>query len=196
MFLKSKIYFTIFVVYEIAAGFLLHYPRTCDAMFGGTFCMSGVFKYFVGLVAVPLLAYVICMWIREIMLAHRRRHSIVYRTKNAVEDMWDSVKDRVSQNITTADIEKYLTAAVLIGIKKYVEKHPKTKNTLNNVIESLGGDMDEDSEEYEDDEYASESAARTSTRRAATTGASRARIASASNRGAKSAAGTSNKKKR
>lgn len=185
MFLKSKIYFTIFVVYEIAAGFLLHYPRTCDAMFGGTFCMSGVFKYFVGLVAVPLLAYVICMWIREIMLAHRRRHSIVYRTKNAVEDMWDSVKDRVSQNITTADIEKYLTAAVLIGIKKYVEKHPKTKNTLNNVIDSLGGDM------VEDDEYTSESAARRTT-----TGASRARTASASNRGTKSAAGTSNKKKR
>lgn len=187
MFLKSKIYFTIFVVYEIAAGFLLHYPRTCDAMFGGTFCMSGVFKYFVGLVAVPLLTYVICMWIREIMLAHRRRHSIVYRTKNAVEDMWDSVKDRVSQNITTADIEKYLTAAVLIGIKKYVEKHPKTKTTLNNVIESLGGDMVEGA-----DEYASEPAARRTT----TTGASRTRTVTTSKRGAKSAAGVNNNKKR
>ncbi len=186
MFLKSKIYFTIFVVYEIAAGFLLHYPRTCDAMFGGTFCMSGVFKYFVGLVAVPLLAYVICMWIREIMLAHRRRHSIVYRTKNAVEDMWDSVKDRVSQNITTADIEKYLTAAVLIGIKKYVEKHPKTKNTLNDVIDSLGGDM------VEGDEYTSEPAVRRTT----TTTGGRTRATAASKRGTKSAAGTSNKKKR
>lgn len=193
MFLKSKIYFTIFVVYEIVAGFMLHYPRTCDAMFGGTFCMSGVFKYFVGLVAVPLLAYVICMWIREIMLAHRRRHSIVYRTKNAVEDMWDSVKDRVSQNITTADIEKYLTAAVLIGIKKYVERHPKTKNTLNDVIDSLGGDADE----YDDDEYASESAARPSARRAAPAGASRTRTAPASGRTSKTVAtGTGNKKKR
>jgi len=149
MFLKSKIYFTVFVIYEIVAGFLLHYPHTCDAMFGGTFCMSGLFKYFVGLVAVPLVVYLICMWIREIVLAYRRRHSIVFRAKNAVDDMWSSVKERVTNNISTEDIEKYLTAAVLIGIKKYVEKHPKAKNTLNNVIESLGGDTLTDDEEEE-----------------------------------------------
>lgn len=163
MFLKSKIYFTVFVVYEIVAGFLLHYPQTCDPMFGGTFCMSGVFKYFVGLVAVPLLAYVIGVWIREIVLAVRRRRSIVYRTKNAVEDMWDNVKDRVAGNISKADIEKYLTAAVLVGIKKYVEKHPQAKNTLNNVIESLGGTVDEASDD--DADYDDEDMDRTSSRR-------------------------------
>ena len=38
MFLKSKIGLTILSLYEIIAVILLHNPKTCNIMFGVTFC--------------------------------------------------------------------------------------------------------------------------------------------------------------
>ena len=71
MFLKSKIGLTILSLYEIAAVLLLHCPRTCDAMFGAAFCDDHIFKYFVACIAVPLLVFLIAMWIMDII--HRIR---------------------------------------------------------------------------------------------------------------------------
>ncbi len=141
MFFKSKICFTVFSLYEIAAAFVLHYPATCDPMFGGSFCMTGLFKYFVGMVAVPLLAYLIYMWIREIVVANHRRHSFAYRAKDAVEDIWSNVRESVTENVSRADIEKYLTAGLLIGVKKYAQKHPDLKAKLKSILDNTGLDM-------------------------------------------------------
>ncbi len=154
MFLKTKIYFTIFSLYEILAGILLHCPRTCDAMFGGNFCMSGGYKYFIGMVVIPLLALLICMWIHEIFIAHRHHHSLMHRAKDAAHDAWDNVKERVSANISRADIEKFLTAAALIGVKKYASKHPETKNTLKKIFAQSDVNIaDIINEDDDDDEY-------------------------------------------
>ncbi len=157
MFLKTKIYFTIFSLYEIIAGILLHCPRTCDALFGGSFCMSEGYKYFIGMVVIPLLVFLICMWIHEIFIANRHRHSLIYRAKDAAHDAWDTVKNKVSANVSRGDIEKFLTAAALIGVKKYANKHPETKNTLKKIFAQSDVNIadiineDDDDDDYSDD---------------------------------------------
>ena len=140
MFIKSKICFTVFVVYEIAAITLLHFQRTCDAMFTNGFC-DGRFKYFVGAVAVPLLAYLIWMWIREIIRA-RRRHRFIARAKHLAGNFATAVHEKLG-TISSKDMERILTMAILLGIKKYSDKHPNLRRSVGEIIGiSMGDDMD------------------------------------------------------
>ena len=158
MFIKSKVCFTVFVIYEIAAITLLHFQRTCDAMFSTGFC-DGDFKYFAGAVAVPLLAYLIWMWIREIVRARRRRH-FIERAKHLVGNIATGVHEQLG-NISGAEMERILTMAILIGIKKYSDRHPNLRYTIGEIIGIKGGDKME--YEYDMDTenvVASQSAAR------------------------------------
>lgn len=131
MFIKSKICFTVFVIYEIVAITLLHFQRTCDAMFSTGFCDSR-FKYFAGAVAVPLLVYLIWMWIREIVRA-RRRHRFIARAKNLIGNFASAVHDKLG-TISSQDMERVLTMAILLGIKKYHDKHPNLRRTIGEMI--------------------------------------------------------------
>ena len=136
MFIKSKICFTVFVVYEIAAITLLHFQRTCDAMFGTVFCDTR-FKYFAGAVAIPLLAYLIWMWIREIIRA-RHRHRFIERAKHLVGNFASAVHEKLG-TISGQDMERILTMAVLLGIKKYSERHPNLRQSIGEIIGVNGG---------------------------------------------------------
>ena len=140
MFIKSKICFTVLVIYEIAAITLLHFQRTCDAMFSTGFCDSD-FKYFAGAIAVPLLAYLVYMWIREIVQA-RRRHRFIERAKRLVGNVATTVHEKLG-NISSQDMERILTMAILFGIKKYSDKHPKLRYTIGEIIGvKQGANMD------------------------------------------------------
>lgn len=140
MFIKSKICFTVFVIYEITAIFLLHFQRTCDAMFTTGFC-DGRFKYFAGAVAVPLLAYLIWMWIREIVRA-RRRHRFIARAKHLIGNFASAVHEKLG-TISSQDMERVLTMAILLGIKKYHDKHPNLRRTIGEIIGvNMGENMD------------------------------------------------------
>ncbi len=149
MLLKTKIFFTIFSIYEIIAIMMLHCQRVCDAMFSTTFCDSG-YKYFLFCVALPLIVFLIGMWIHEIFVARRRRHSFLYKAKTAAHDMMNNVRDHMSDKVSTANIEKIIAIAVLAGVKKYAQKHPKSRQTLKNILGAIsdqGGeyiDSDED----------------------------------------------------
>ncbi|MDE6478621.1 MAG: hypothetical protein K2L94_05255 [Alphaproteobacteria bacterium] len=136
--LKAKIYLTIFTLYEIVAVLLLHCTRTCDAMFGTTFCNDHVLKYFIWCVAVPALVFLLAMWIHEIFVARRHRHSLMYKTKEAIKDMASNFGDRVGSRATPQDIEKLITAAVLVGAKKYIDRHPQARSTIENILGALG----------------------------------------------------------
>ncbi len=147
MFLKSKIGLTILSLYEIAAVLLLHCPRTCDAMFGAAFCDDHIFKYFVACIAVPLLVFLIAMWIMDIIHRIRRRHSLLYKARHAVKNMASNIRDRVSESVSSGDVEKMISAALLIGLKKYSDRNPRARQILNEIA----GRMDID--EYADVEY-------------------------------------------
>lgn len=161
MFIKSKICFTVLVIYEIAAITLLHFQRTCDAMFSTGFCDSN-FKYFAGAIAVPLLAYLIWMWIREIIRV-RRRHRFISRAKYLVGNFASAVHEKLGK-ISGADMERILTMAVLMGIQRYSDRHPNLRRTIGEIV----GVNRDDEMEYEynmDDQDEKRSVAR---RRAAT----------------------------
>lgn len=144
--LRIKICLTIFFIYEIVATILLHASRACAPMFGLGFCSDVVFKYFVVCAAVPMLVFVIAMWVHEIVIARRRRHSVFYRARGAAMRIASNVRDRITRNISQQDLEKMIAAALIVGIKKYAARNANVRRFMDDVMAS----------EYMDDEYAAD----------------------------------------
>ncbi len=142
MLLKSKICFTVLTIYEIVAVSAMHFQRICDAMFPTAFCDSW-FRYFLFCVVVPLLVFLIMMWIREIVRFHRRR-SFIRRARNTVNGILNTIRGKVSEHINMQDMEKIITAAILVGIKKYADRHPNLRRNVNHVIDIANGDAEID----------------------------------------------------
>ena len=142
MLLKSKICFTVLTIYEIVAVSAMHFQRICDAMFPTAFCDSW-FRYFLFCVVVPLLVFLIMMWIREIVRFHRRR-SFIRRARNTVNGILNTIRGKVSEHINMQDMEKIITAAILVGIKKYADHHPNLRRNVNHVIDIANGDAEID----------------------------------------------------
>ena len=146
MLLKSKICFTVISLYEVTAVALLHCQRTCNAMFGMFFC-DDWFRYFVFCVAIPIIAFLIFMWIWEIVRAHRRRHSLLHRIKGAVSNIADELKDVVQERLSPRDMERIISGAVLVGIKKYVDAHPDIKNMIARGLSDASIDIGYEADE-------------------------------------------------
>ena len=142
MLLKSKICFTVLTIYEIVAVSAMHFQRICDAMFPTAFCDSW-FRYFLFCVVVPLLVFLIVMWIREIVRFHRRR-SFIRHARNTVNGILNTIRGKVSEHINMQDMEKIITAAILVGIKKYADRHPNLRRNVNHVIDIANGDAEID----------------------------------------------------
>ena len=142
MLLKSKICFTAFAIYEVVAVSALHFQRICDAMFGVPFCNSW-FRYFLFCVVVPLFVGLILMWVREIV-RFRRRRSFIRRARNMVNGILTSIRGKISEHIDIADLERIVTAAVLVGIKKYADSHPNLRQHVNHVIDVANGEAEID----------------------------------------------------
>lgn len=142
MLLKSKICFSVLAIYEMIAVTALHFQRICDAMFPSPFCDSW-YRYFLFCVIVPLVALLIGMWIREIVRARRRR-AFFRRTKETVRSVVSTIRGRISEHIDIRDLEKIVTAAVLVGIKKYADRHPALRRNVNNIMDVASGEIDVD----------------------------------------------------
>ena len=142
MLLKTKVCFTVLTVYEIVAVSAMHFQRICDAMFPTAFCDSW-FRYFLFCVVVPLLLFLIVMWIREIVRFHRRR-SFIRHARNTVNGILNTIRGKVSEHINMQDMEKIITAAILVGIKKYADRHPNLRRNVNHVIDIANGDAEID----------------------------------------------------
>ena len=147
--LRIKICLTIFFIYEIVATILLHASRACAPMFGLGFCSDVVFKYFVVCAAVPMLVFVIAMWVHEIVIARRRRHSVFYRARGAAMRIASNVRDRITRNISQQDLEKMIAAALIVGIKKYAARNANVRRFMDDVTASEY--MDDDDEYAADD---------------------------------------------
>lgn len=146
MFLKLKIYVTIFAVYEIFAVLFLHSKSMCNDVFTTNFCLDGVSKYFIFCVAVPILVSLFVMWVGEIRKYIRHRHSFLYRAKSAVKDMAYEIKHKVSEKVSPQYLERLIAAFLIIGVKRYADKNPKAKEVLKEII---GLDIFEEEQELE-----------------------------------------------
>lgn len=147
--LRIKICLTIFFIYEIVATILLHASRACAPMFGLGFCSDVVFKYFVVCAAVPMLVFVIAMWVHEIVIARRRRRSVFYRARGAAMRIASNVRDRITRNISQQDLEKMIAAALIVGIKKYAARNANVRRFIDDVMASEY--MDDDDKYAADD---------------------------------------------
>lgn len=141
--LRIKICLTIFFIYEIVATILLHASRACAPMFGLGFCSDVVFKYFVVCAAVPMLVFVIAMWVHEIVIARRRRRSVFYRARGAAMRIASNVRDRITRNISQQDLEKMIAAALIVGIKKYAARNANVRRFMDDVMASEYMDDDD-----------------------------------------------------
>ena len=83
------------------------------------------------------------MWIREIVRFHRRR-SFIRRTRNTITSVLSSIRGRISEHVNIQDMEKIITAAILVGIKKYADRHPNLRHNVNHVIDIANGDAEID----------------------------------------------------
>ncbi len=142
MLMKSKICFTALAVYEMFAVTFLHFKRLCDTFFSTQFCDSW-YRYFLFCVIVPLIVMLILMWIREIV-RYRRRRAFIRRARNTISGIIDSIRGRVSEHIDMRDMEKIITAAVLVGIKKYADRHPGLRKNVNHVMDVADGKVELD----------------------------------------------------
>ena len=142
MLIKSKVCFTVFAIYEMFAVTFLHFQRFCDSVFPTQFC-DGWYRYFLFCIIVPLLAFLICMWIREIVLAHRRRR-FIRRAKKALNNVMSAVRGKVAEHIDFDNVERVITAGVLYGIKKYADTHPGLRRNINKIMDMASGEIDID----------------------------------------------------
>ncbi len=165
--LRIKICLTIFFIYEIVATILLHAARACAPMFGLGFCSDVVFKYFIVCAAVPMVVFLIAMWVHEIVIARRRRHSVFYRARGAAMRIASNVRDRITRNISQQDLEKMIAAALIVGIKKYAARNANVRRFMDEVTASEY--MDDDDEYATDDTDDAHDAAPAASRSRATT---------------------------
>ena len=142
MLMKSKICLTALAIYEMLAVSILHFPRICDVIFNVPFC-STWYRYFLFCVIIPGIILIILMWIREIIRAHRRR-KFIRRAKNTVNSVMASIRGRVSEHIDMKNMEQIITAAVLMGIKKYADRHPNLRKNVNDIMDVANGDTELD----------------------------------------------------
>ena len=153
MLLKSKISFTVLAIYEMLAVSVLHFQRLCDAMFPTQFCDSW-YRYFLFCVIIPLLVFLVCLWIREIVVHHRRR-KFIRRAKNTVRGVLTSIRGKVSEHLDIQDMEKIITAAVLVGVKRYADNHPNLRRNVNHIMDVADGTAELDLMEISDEVPAS-----------------------------------------
>ncbi len=83
------------------------------------------------------------MWIHEIV-RFRRRRLFIRRTRNIISSVLGSIRGRISEHINVQDMEKVITAAILVGIKNYADRHPNLRNNINHVIDIAKGDAEID----------------------------------------------------
>lgn len=142
MLLKSKVCLTVLAIYEMVAVSVLHFQRVCDAMFATPFCDSW-YRYFLFCLVVPLVILLILMWIRELFRGIRRRR-FIRRAKSTVNGIMSGIRGKISENINARDLERIIIAAVLVGIKKYADRHPNLRHNVNHIMDVADGNTDVD----------------------------------------------------
>ena len=83
------------------------------------------------------------MWIREIVRTRRRRR-FIRRARNVVNGILASIRGRIAENIDWPHMEKIITAAILVGIKKYADSHPGLRRHVSNIMDVANGEMEID----------------------------------------------------
>lgn len=124
---KIKIFTTVFIVYEFVMLTILQIPRFCGTFFNHNFCVVGGFKYFLLCIMLPILVGLLMWWLPDIARAACPNKC----------DVEPESKNIFNEIISKQDIEKFIVAAIVMGIQKFVAQHPKTTETFENILDGL-----------------------------------------------------------
>lgn len=125
-----KVFITIFVLYEFVMIILLQVPDYCIHVFNQNFCDDIAFKYFLICVVLPVLIGVFIWWIPDILRLLCNRGCKMNTPKETIHDV-------LKQIILPQDIERLITAAIIMGIQKFSQTHPKTQAIFDDMLNAL-----------------------------------------------------------
>ena len=128
---RFKIFMTLFLLYELTMLTILQINEYCLSVFNVNFCSYDSFKYFLLCIMLPIICGLFVWWIPEI--------SKLFCSKKCVcEEKQDmSWKDVLHEIVSKQDIERLITAAVIMGIQKFTTNHPETTKTLRNIFDDI-----------------------------------------------------------
>ena len=131
---KIKIFITFLVLYEFIMLTILQINKYCIGFFAQSFC-NIPFRYFLLCIVIPVLVALLAWWMPDIskILCKKCQCEIKHE---------EPIKDALKEIITKQDIERLITAAVVMGIQKFTATHPKTKETLGKILKTVGKNND------------------------------------------------------
>lgn len=130
---KIKIFITLFVLYEFLIITVLQIPGYCRAFFNHGFCNANNFKYFLMCVMVPGLLGLFFWWIPEMLRMCCRGKCQCEETHFETK----STKKESGEIIPQEALEHLISAAIIMGVKKFTKSHPKTTKVFDEVIDAV-----------------------------------------------------------
>lgn len=128
---KFKIFVTVFVLYEFAILTILQVYNYCVGIFNVNFCDIGVFKYFLMCIMLPGLVALFIWWMPNIARA------VCQRCETLPIKPVDTLHDMLQEIISAKDIERFITAAIIMGVQKFAQTHPKTQTVFDEIVRAI-----------------------------------------------------------
>ena len=128
---KIKIFITVLVLYEFVMLTILQIPDYCSGIFNNNFCDTSTFKYFLLCIMLPALFGLFVWWLPDI-------GRLLCPNRCAIKPEPDpSLKSIFNEIISKQDIEKLITAAIIMGIQKFAKNNPKTTEVFDSILDVL-----------------------------------------------------------
>ena len=113
---------------------VLAVPKYCVGVFNYNFCEISNLKYFLFCVMLPTLIGLFVWWVPDIVRALCPNKCIAKPAQNI------SIKNIFNEIISKQDIEKFIGAAIIMGIQKFAATHPKTAAAFDDIMNALHKD--------------------------------------------------------
>ena len=126
---KIKIFITILSLYELTMLTVLGVSDYCLAWFNINFCISN-FKYFLMCIALPILIGLFIWWMPDIAKLFCKKCECQIPEEKPIKNVLNEI-------ISKQDIEKFITAAIIMGIQKFSVSHPKTTEVFDNILKGV-----------------------------------------------------------
>ena len=129
---KFKIFLTILLLYEFTVLTILQIPNYCVGFFNINFCNIS-FRYFLLCIVLPVSVCVFLWWLPDI--------SKLFCPKNCrcnVQETPDlSLRNIIKEMVSAKDIERLISVAIIMGIRKFVDNQPRMQNIFNTVVGAI-----------------------------------------------------------
>ena len=111
---------------------VLQIKSYCVGVFNLNFCEHGAFKYFFICIMLPIMVMIFIWWVPDISRLFCRDVC-----QSVQPEKPQKISDVLQEIVSAKDIEHLITAAIIMGVQKFVKSHPKTSATFDNILTAL-----------------------------------------------------------